>query len=76
VIPIEELVLRGITTLFLEEWFMFGFDQQRRPISGLYRDMMGRWVYWLLGTSVHKNRRCVPRKSKASEYLLNEYAGR
>jgi len=43
-IPIEGLVLRGITTLFLEEWFMFGFDYQRRPISGLYREIMGRWA--------------------------------
>jgi len=43
-IPIEELVLRGIKTIFLEEWFMFGFDTQRRPISGLYREIMGRWA--------------------------------
>ena len=40
----EELVQRGIKTIFLEEWFMFGFGSQRRPISGLYRDMMGRWA--------------------------------
>jgi thymidine kinase len=43
-IPVEELVLRGIRTIFLEEWFMFGFDQQRRPISGLYREIMGQWA--------------------------------
>ena len=41
-IPIEELVRRGVKTICLEEWFMFGFDQQRRPISGLYRAIMGR----------------------------------
>src|SRR5579859_7433406 len=44
-IPIEKLMLRGIKTIFLEEWFMFGFDQQRRPISGLYREIM---VWWAL----------------------------
>ena len=43
-IPVEELVLCGNRTVYLEEWFMFGFDLQRRPIPGLYREMMGRWA--------------------------------
>lgn len=43
-IPVEALARRGIKTICLEEWFMFGFDQQRRPIPGLYRDMMRWWA--------------------------------
>ena len=43
-IPVEELVRRGVRTICLEEWFMFGFDPQRRPIPCLYRTIMGRWA--------------------------------
>ena len=53
-IPIEELVLRGIKTIFLEEWFMFGFDHQRRPISGLYRACRRFLSVFLVGCAKEK----------------------
>ncbi len=51
-------------------------DKWKKRLLSVPRDdeQVLRGLCWLLGTSVNKNRRCVPRKSKASEHLLNEYA--
>lgn len=43
-IPVAALVAAGTHIIMLDEWFMFGYDEHRQPIPGIYLRTMMKWA--------------------------------